>query len=237
MTVHLKAAIERALSAPKDTWDDGKLHASDLAVAIPGADGKCPRQLWLRLQGAEKQPLHPGQMLMFAAGHRLHAACVEWLRVGLEGGWEVQDAERDLSDILPEGITGTCDCVLYGPNGEVVVVDFKTVRGNAFRFLDNPKPANVLQLQTYCYALDADYGKLLYVDREGQNFAKEFTVDRDDEAVERAVEVAKRTKALQAPPPVLDPTLKKGKPTLPWQCSWCDYADMSCPTAIPKELR
>jgi hypothetical protein len=233
----LKAAIERALCAEPDTWDTDSIHVSDLAVAIEGNDGKCPRQLWLRRHGAERIPEHPGQLLMFEAGHRLHAACIEWLRVGLEGGWEVRGSECDLSSLLPAGMSGTCDCVLTGPEGEEVVVDFKTVRGNAFKFLDKPKPANVLQVQAYCWALGADYGKLLYVDREGQNFAREFDVERDDAAVEVAIDAATRIGGLPEPPPVLEPTMKKGKPALPWQCNWCSYLDVSCNGAVAAQDR
>ncbi len=29
-------------------WDSRVVHVSDLAVALPMPDGKCPRQLWLR---------------------------------------------------------------------------------------------------------------------------------------------------------------------------------------------
>lgn len=240
MSPNLKAAIERALCAEPDSWADDRLHVSDLAVSIPGDDGKCPRQLWLRLQGAEKQPQHPGQRLMFEAGHRLHRACIEWLRMGLQDGWEIQGVELDLSPVLPEGTSGRCDCVLLGPGGEQVVVDFKTVRGHAFKYLDAPKPAHVLQVQAYCWALAADYGKLLYVDREGQNFAREFDVVRDDAAVEKALSEAKRVEELSEPPPVLDAKKKagsKGKPVLPWQCEYCDYLDVSCPGALAKELR
>lgn len=235
MTPGLKAALERALGATPDSWGDDKLHVSDLAVSIPGDDGKCPRQLWLRLHGAEKAKKHPGQHLMFAAGHRLHAAVVEWLREGLEDGWEITGVECDLTSVLPEGLSGTCDIVLTGPNGERVVVDTKSLRGRAFSFLDSPKPANVLQVQAYCFALDADYGMLLYVDREGQNFAREFRVERDDAAVKEAVDVAKRIEGLLEPPPVLQPKeLKKGKKN-PWQCDYCDYCGVSCPGAVPKE--
>lgn len=230
---NLVKALERAIHQPDDDWGKDRLHVSDLAVAIEGADGKCPRQLWLRLSGAERTPTHPGQQLMFDAGHRLHRATFAWLEKGLPEGWVVWLVERDLSRLLPDGLTGRCDLTLMGPNGEHVVVDVKTLRGAGFRWMtDAAKPANALQVQAYMMALDADYGIILYIDREGQNFAKQFYVERDDERVHEAFGVATAVAALPVPMPVLEPVTKKGKLAEPWQCDWCDYRGVSCPGAL-----
>lgn len=230
---NLVKALERAIHRPEDDWGRDRLHVSDLAVAIEGADGKCPRQLWLRLHGAEARPTLPGQQLMYEAGHRLHRAVAEWLRKSLPDGWQVAFVESDLSAMLPEGLSGRCDILLSGPDLERVVVDCKTVRGAAFRFMtDEPKPAHVLQLQAYMMALDAAYGIVLYIDREGQNFCKQFYVERDDARVLASLDSAVAFSTVTEPPPVLDPVTKKGKLDEPWQCSWCDYCGISCPGAM-----
>lgn len=238
MTRHgpnLVAALERAIHQPDDDWGKDRLHVSDLAVAIEGADGKCPRQLWLRLHGAEAKPTLPGQQLMYEAGHRLHRAVAEWLQRSLPSGWSVFDVEKDLTSVLPEGLSGRSDIMLLGPapESERVVVDVKTTRGVAFRFMtDAPKPAHVLQIQAYMMARLAHYGIILYLDREGQNFCKQFYVERDDARVLASLDKAVAASTTSEPPPILDPVTKKGKLDEPWQCSWCDYRGVSCPGAI-----
>ena len=233
------------------TWDESVLHVTDLAVSIPPPDGKCPRQLWLRLQGARKVPPTPGQQLMFLQGFHLQDQAIRLITPYLgyhefrpASGWETVMVEHPVS--LPHGITGSADWLLRHKESEAkVVVDLKTLRGNAFRYQDLPKPAHTLQVQSYGMGLDADHGLLLYIDREGQNAAQQFTVERDDEAVMRGIEVACAIAKAEEPPPIMGPTLSirknKGPNAVylkqPWQCSYCEYCDMSCPGALPNDYR
>lgn len=242
----LVQALETGLDRlDKNEWDTGKLHVSDLAVALEGDDKKCPKALWLRIRGAEKKELKPGQKLMFQQGNNLHEMAVKLLREGLSDEWLIDD-EVSLDLVLPDGITGRTDCLLRNKKThKVVIIDFKTLRGNAFNYLDSPKASNVLQVQTYMMATDADKGYLLYIDREGQNFARQFEVKRDDKAVLKAIDKAKTIATHEVPPPVLRPSIKtrenKNSTAIyikePWQCSYCDFRDISCPGALPKELR
>jgi hypothetical protein len=224
---NLVDAIRAVLTAQNQADDRTPgIHVSDLAVGIPVADGgKCKRQLWLQLQGAEKRQAHAGEMLMWAAGHRLQEAATQWLEEGL-GGWRIHMVERP---VRLGNIVGRYDALLLGPDGERVVVDFKTARGRSFDYLDGPKPAHEMQVRAYCMAVEADYGMLLYMDREGQNFARQFVVERDDEKVRAAVSEAERIAGLAEPPPVLDPVKKRnGKLARPWNCDYCPFLDISC---------
>lgn len=238
----LETALYKALCDEDDEWGDTRLHVSDLAVAIPMPDGKCPRQLWMRLRGYPQVEPHIGKLLMFDHGHRLHERLPELLRIGLEGtGWSVEHVELKLDDLLPDEVDGgTMDLGLIGPNGERIVLDWKTVRGRTFQYLEAPKPSNVLQVQTYMKAWDADLGLIAYVDREGQNGLKAFPVERDDEAVEFAAGVARGIADQEECPPKLLPTINrkhlKGPDSIylnePWQCRYCEFRDLSCDGAL-----
>jgi hypothetical protein len=246
----LTQAVEMGLQLAEDnSRDNSVLHVTDLAVTI--GEG-CPRQLWLKLKGADKRKLSAGMMLMYRNGKRIHEDLVCLLQNGLPSEWEIIGVEVPMEF---DEIHGTADILLKNTlTHEIIVADFKTIRGKGFYFLKNgAKPANRLQVQTYCYGLDvsrqydADAGLVLYVDREGQNAFQQFLVERDDNAVKDAIVEVKLIRDASKAPDILPPiategraTLTKGVPvyvSMPWMCSYCDYIDVSCPSALPKNVR
>jgi hypothetical protein len=223
-----------------DSRDNSVLHVSDLSVAI--GEG-CPRALWLRLRSAEKKDLTQGQLLMFRHGHRIHADLVGILKNSLNSGWQIQAVEKPVA-LGP--VVGRYDTRLFhSKEGWEIIVDFKSVRGRKFQYLDEAMPGHVLQVQSYIAAADADGGLVFYVDREGQNQARQFYVQRDDQAVWFAVEECVKIRDSEIAPAILQPKLTIGKNKgpdsvklgQPWQCDYCDYLDISCPGALPKDYR
>jgi len=245
---NLTNALERTLRSKEDSWQDRKIHASDLGVGVDIADGgTCHRQFYLRLKGAEKKEPTLGQLLMWDHGKRIEERI---RRLIIEGGlgdkWQLLD-EKDEDRIveLPYGIIGEYDGKVVHKDGWVLMLDYKTSRGRAFRFLDTPKGGHVPQVRGYTMAEDADGGILWYIDREGQNRPVEFFVSRDDVEVEECISVAMSVAKADKIPPVLDPKLstKENKKSIavlaqePWQCSYCDYVDVACSGALPFDLR
>jgi hypothetical protein len=238
MSLDLVAALHDGITPVDDHWDGSRLHISDLGKMLPGEG--CRRQVKLRLQGAAQRDPSLGQMLLFDHGHRIHERLTEVLRRGLPSGWTIIGVEERTS-IEHRGhlITGSCDLQLANERDEYLIVDYKTKRGRAFSYLTEARPANVLQVQGYLCAEDADHGILLYVDREGQNEAVQFHVERDDAAVYRAADTLVELVESEELPPVLEPAIKlqerKGPDAvymdLPWQCSYCPYMGVSCPGA------
>lgn len=250
----LPAAISKGLRSEDDTWDKSKVHVSDLGYALDGE--RCARELYLRLRGSPARPLTDGELLMFDRSHSLHARLTELIAPNLPAGWTVafvehalvvDDAARSLG-LVPDPVeAGQLDVELHGPNGERIILDYKTMRGRAFQFLEHrgPYETHKLQVRTYALARDADMGALLYADREGQNFCRQFAVQRDDDQVRSAAAKVKAIAESPIAPPVLTPILErrenKGPDSLslkePWQCARCRYRDVSCPGALPPELR
>ena len=241
----LPLAIEAALLAQDDTWDDSVIHATDLAVYFTGDDGKCPRELWLRLHGAKQRGLHRGELLMFDHGNEIHERTTKLLNAGFEALGEQWEVYRVEHPVEYEGVTGRYDVMLRNSFNELVIVDYKTSRGRAFQYMDSPRPSNELQLQFYLLAADADAGLILYIDREGQNYMRAYRVDRDDLRVEEAIECAGMIAGLPEPPEILKPRIKvnenKGLNSInvsqPWQCDWCRFCDIACPGALPPDYR
>jgi len=241
----LPAALKRGLESKKDEhpWDDMVLHVSDLSVSL-GPDGTCPRALWLRLKGAEKKPPTPGELLMFDHGAEIHKRLDEILRDGLGHPWEIVAREKKVT--LDGDITGRLDCLVRNiTTGADVVVDFKTQRGRAFGFMNGPRPSHVLQVQAYMAAEGIDRGLIFYVDREGQNAAAQYVVERDDFKVYAAIDYARAIRDQIEPPGIFSAYLNikenKGpdsvKLEIPWQCSYCNYRGVSCPGPLPQDIK
>jgi len=245
MLPDLSKAVERGLKWQDKDRDNSVLHVTDLATILPGEG--CPRQLWLRLHGREERQLTPGQRLMFWHGNRIHEDLAELLHNGLPSEWAITAIEKYVE---ADGVIGRLDCLLYNPiSGSYIVVDFKTSRGRAFGYLDNVKPAHKLQVQAYMYALsltgiEPEVGIVFYVDREGQNAMKQFTVQRNDCGVKDAI--AETRDIAEGPEPdILEPKLdireNKGPDSVklkqPWQCDYCNFLDVSCNGALPSKMR
>lgn len=233
----------------RDDWGGDKLHASDLSVAVPTEDGgMCARQLWLRVHGYKRNPDGLGKLLMFDHGNRIHEQLPKLLERGLKGtGWVVQHVELSLKGLLHADIdSGRLDTLLFHrATGTRLVLDFKTVRGRTFQFLDGAKRTHVLQVRTYIEAYDADGAVIIYIDREGQNGVAYFEVARDDADVDRAAKFARSVVNSVDMPPKLKPELviteNKGPDSvrikLPWQCGYCPWDGVSCEGALPIHLR
>ena len=241
MIPSLPAMMEEGLRNQKDDWGDNRLHVSDLSVYLE--DGKCPRELWLRLSGYEKRELTAGQMLMFSNAHGIHERIVNILEIPLlNNGWKIWKVEEP---VKVNGVKGRADMVIKHEEGMEIVVDFKTLRGRAFQYLEQPKESHVLQVQAYMMGEGASKGIVFYLDREGQNAARQFVVDRDDETVSEAIKYAKSIQQMDQAPVELSPKIEirknKGPDSvylkLPWQCDYCQYRDVSCEGALPQQYR
>lgn len=231
------------------------LSPSRVKMAHPDS---CARQLALSRDGAEKAKPHPGQQLMWENGHQIHALFwaalaafpPEWAReIRFEEYVEREvDNPNGEDPILLRGFVDLMilhDLGLQGPEWELV--DGKTVRGAAFRYgeKDWPRETDALQVWLYDHILDEEAttedgttypvtgGEITYIDREGQNFLRCVDVDLDtgrDETRE-VLERAARIVTSDEMPPVLDPVLKRGKVTVPWNCLYCSWHEVSCPGA------
>lgn len=258
----LLLVLEAGLRAEDDTWDESVVHVSDISSygTLPEDGGWCPRELYARLHRWDRRDHTAGELLLFDRGTSLHERAPNLLeKGGLERlGWYIryvehsiwEDQAADRFGVVPDPVEkGALDMELHGgPTGDgMLIVDFKTVRGAAFRYLPTRGAYSTHKNQVGLYekARDADGGALLYMDREGQNFAYQENVERRDAEVEACAARVKAIVESDAPPPVLAPLLErrenKGPDSLkvvePFQCQRCRYRDHGCPGALPPHLR
>lgn len=65
-----------------------------------------------------------------------------------------------------------------------MIVDFKSIRSEAFRRLAAPKESHFIQMQTYLYLSGLRTGKLLYENKNDQQF-REFLIPRDEACIQK----------------------------------------------------
>ncbi len=65
-----------------------------------------------------------------------------------------------------------------------ILVDFKSIRAEAFRRLIAPKDSHFIQMQTYLYLSGLKVGKFLYENKNDQTF-REFLVPRDEACIQK----------------------------------------------------
>jgi hypothetical protein len=234
------------IDAERGDWDETVIHISDFGAwdGLPDSDRKCPRALWYRLNGCEREPHTAGEKLMFAQGHHLEKIVIDALA---EQG-VVIDVHGSVSTGL---VHGTYDCILSLPeiSEYPIVMDVKTRRGNAFRYSKGVKPAEKMQVLAYTSCLPAPYEKgiILEVDREGQNFAREWVFDIGAEELKDVGKAQKYCLDIaesDTPPDGIKATLirkvnKKSDSLLldvPWQCRWCKYAKPTCDFCLKPEM-
>ena len=252
--INLTAALDKGLRKhnKKHNWPDDKLHASDTGVFLEGSDGKCTRQLWLRLNGAEKARVSSGTLLKYKQGDNLEEVALEMLRLGLPDNYHIVAEQINISNGLPDEMTGRLDFLLTDDEN-YSIIDIKSNRGNAFNYMGNSiKPLYKSQVNTYIYAIekmfsiDVKSGAAFVLDREGTNFAREFWYQHTPEDLYQtvnAIDFIQEVATFANPPAKMKPDYKinenKGDDSvaikLPWQCSYCDYYGVSCKGAIPSK--
>lgn len=230
---------EHYRSKRKDWKRGGRLYISDL-----GNEG-CPLGLWRKLKDYPQTEKKPGELLMFQQGENLEEQVADDLATVLaeQTDWELVNRQTSVEiEVDDEVVTGRLDILMRNTaTGDLLVLEVKSKRGNAFQYLDEPKDPNVKQTRAYQKGTGATKGLLVYVDREGQNFMRIFAVEPDEADVEQAVRdlVALR----DGPEPgKMGPTAKRNKNkgadsftlNVPWQVGWCNDAECPCKKAMPK---
>ena len=214
-------------------YDDSIVHTSDISVVLEGQEKKCHRELWYRLNGYPKKPNTLGEKIMFDHGLRIQVRFSYLMALGLPEGYSI-DGIMVIIDQSSES-----DLVISGPIGDIVV-EIKTARGQAFRFMDGPRERHVLQCSDYMELKGTELGAVLYIDREGQNPPVQFNVTPDLEKVYRgrklAKEIARKTK--ESDVPKMDTARVKIRQNKsaddavyidqPWQCEYCKYRGITC---------
>lgn len=122
------------------------------------------------------------------------------------------------------------DTVYIGPQERVLLVEFKSIRDNAFHNLakSKPKKEHEMQLQLYFYLTGINKGVIYYENKDSQAY-KEYIVVRNERIIEevlrdvaKVVELSKRKELAEREYPLGDV-----------HCRFCDYREICYPNAAP----
>jgi hypothetical protein len=205
--------------------------------------GKCPRQVALRLIGAERKAILPHNKMMWDLAEYIELTLMKALDA--EGLLYEYQAPIRISD--HENWGGRLDIVQFVADDTLRIDEVKTVRSNSFNYSDRPKRPHEYQGTIYDHYYD--YGEhshvapvLWYADRGGSNPPEEYEVGCDFALVRPLMDELDAVRDnLPELPKMLPKVCKLAsygkvlKYVPDWQCGYCDYRDVSCHPDMSEE--
>ena len=176
--------------------------------------GKCPRAVFFKFKKAPAEKMDPRILMMFDHGDYIHQLIMKPL-FGIKG---IQVVTAEVNIPPQELITGRADAILS--NGkELYVLDIKSINGQIFKGLAEPKEEHINQIQLYLHFFKQKKGILLYVNKDTKEL-KEFLVDYNPEIVSSLLNELGNLKTK------IDKNIVPDRiPSWPdnWQCQYCAF--------------
>jgi len=176
--------------------------------------GKCPRAIFFKFKKAPAEEMEPRILLMFDHGNHIHQLIMK----PLFGVKDIRVVAAEINIPPQELITGRADAIL-SDGKDLYVLDIKSINGQIFNSLNEPKPEHINQIQLYLHFFKQKKGILLYVNKDTQEL-KEFLVNYSSEIALPLLEELKNLKTKIDKNVVPDQI-----PTWPddWQCQYCQF--------------
>lgn len=176
--------------------------------------GKCGRSVFFKFKQAPKEKMEARLLRVFEHGDYIHQLIMK----SLFGSRDVHVVASEINMPPQEIISGRADAIL-SIQGELYVLDIKSMNSMIFRSLIAPKEENVCQIQLYLHFFNVKKGVLLYVDKDQQQL-KEFIIEYDPEFCLRLINEFKNLKN-KIDAGIIPDVL----PDYPdnWQCGYCPF--------------
>jgi len=226
---------QRAENKDKEYFGRNAIHCSSL--------DSCVRQVVFEYFDYPKKELTLAELLMFEISNFVHSLLREWSKNSKH--FSLLADEFNLSDYLPDEITGKCDLVIQEKDtGKIILTDTKTAMPTAFKSYSNwlVKDSHKIQINSYRYALEkmginVDEMIITYFDRGGTN--QPIFVDIDSYSkqdiqniFDKYITAIQRYKEEEVLPPKIDLEIEIKDSSVyakkSWQCSYCKYVDITC---------
>ena len=179
--------------------------------------GKCSRTVFFKFKKAPAEAMEPRILMMFDHGDHIHQLIMKPL-LGIRG---VQVVAAEVNIPPQELITGRADAIL-SDGKELYVLDIKSINGQIFKSLNEPKAEHLNQIQLYLHFFQQKKGILLYVNKDTQEL-REFPVDYDSKIAQDLLrqlsELKTKIDANIIPPRI--PVWPEG-----WQCQYCQFKEI-----------
>lgn len=194
----------------------------------PSNLGGCDRQAILKRSGLKGIPFDERTLRVFWMGDEVHRGLQKAVEQGLPEGYSVVGHELRVRDDEYQ-VSGRLDTLISCPDGELEVVDYKSIRSDGFK-PDLPKKEHLLQVGIYgAFPAETAEGQLVRLPSRGRivywskddakilEYTFPITEVLRDEVKARLVALTedfliyKETGALPAPIPLI-PVLENGEP-------------------------
>lgn len=186
--------------------------------------GKCPRQIFFKFKNAPAEKMDARILRIYEKGEYLHRNIVSILiRLGIVVASEINIPSQEM-------ISGRAD-VIVSLNGELYLVDIKSMNSMVFRNLTEPKEENVSQLQLYLHYFKIKKGILFYIDKDKQDI-KEFIIDYNPTLAQSILDGFTSLKKK-----IENNIIPSRLPDYPddWECKYCQFKEI-CIMGAPGEM-
>lgn len=186
--------------------------------------GKCPRAIFFKFKKAPRAEMEARILRMFDHGDYIHRLILNTLfSLGLVRSSEINIPPQEI-------ISGRADAIISF-DGNLYVLDIKSMNSFVFKGLEEPKEENINQIQLYLHFFKIPKGILLYVNKDTQGL-KEFIVNYDQVLVKSLL------KNLNDLKKKIDSNIVPSRiPGYPddWQCQYCQFREI-CASANGGEM-
>jgi len=176
--------------------------------------GKCPRQVFIKFKNFPKEVMEPNFLRLFDHGDHIHQLIMK----SLFSSNEVKVIASEINIPTQDLVSGRTDAIIE-KEGELFVLDIKSMNSMAFDKMKEAKEDNVKQVQLYLYYFNIKKGILLYVNKDNLKL-KEYEINYNQEEVEKIlnelIDLRNKINSDIVPPRL------KGYPTY-WECRYCKY--------------
>lgn len=179
--------------------------------------GKCQRAVFFKFKNAPAEEMDPRILLMFDHGDHIHQLIMK----PLFGVKDIRVVAAEVNIPPQELITGRADAIL-SDGKELYVLDIKSINGQIFNSLKEPKPDHINQIQLYLHFFKQKNGILLYVNKDTQEL-KEFPVFYNPHIANTLLNELKNLKDKIEKNIV--PKRIVGWPD-DWQCQYCQFFEI-----------
>jgi CRISPR/Cas system-associated exonuclease Cas4 (RecB family) len=161
--------------------------------------------------------MEPRILMMFDHGDHIHQLIMKPL-LGIRG---VQVVAAEVNIPPQELITGRADAIL-SDGKELYVLDIKSINGQIFKSLNEPKEEHINQIQLYLHFFKQKKGILLYVNKDTQEL-REFPIDYDPKISQFLLKELNDLK-IQIDKNIIPSRI----PSWPdnWQCQYCQFKEI-----------
>jgi CRISPR/Cas system-associated exonuclease Cas4 (RecB family) len=179
--------------------------------------GKCSRAVFFKFKKAPAEEMEPRILMMFDHGDHIHQLIMKPL-LGIRG---VQVVAAEVNIPPQELIAGRADAIL-SDGKELYVLDIKSINGQIFKSLNEPKEEHINQIQLYLHFFKQKKGILLYVNKDTQEL-KEFLVDYDPEIPQSLLKGLSELKT-KIDTNVIPSRISSWPEN--WQCKYCQFKEI-----------